>query len=273
WSASASDAEAQIAAAASLLAETEGEVADDAVRTAVGDAVAVAADALATASDAGPDGPSAREVAAVSSATSTLRAATGALSAAHQEWLAARAAAARPAPSTGGYAGDCGGPGSYQAPRSSSGTRFYTSVPAESGDGSNGNLPRSAMTPLSWCVDSAGNEQWLRSDAAAALVRMNEAFRTAFGENIAIDLSYRSYDDQVLAKQLFGRLAATPGTSNHGWGTAFDTWEWPAYDFGSERYTWLVENGPGYGGYCPAATEPGNPEYWHYEFRGRPPPP
>ncbi len=124
------------------------------------------------------------------------------------------------------------------------------------------------MTPLSWCTDALGHQQWLRTDAAAAMVRLNEAFRAEFGENIAIDLSYRSYEDQVRAKKLFGGLAATPGTSNHGLGLAIDTWEWKAYDFGSARYEWLVAHGPDYGWVCPAATEKGNPEYWHFEYVG-----
>ena len=93
-------------------------------------------------------------------------------------------------------------------------------------------------------------------------------FGAEFGVNIAIELSYRNYADLVGARELFGGLAAKPGTSNHGWGTAIDTWEWAAYDFGSPRYQWLVANGPAYGWVCPAATENGNPEYWHYEYVG-----
>ncbi len=145
---------------------------------------------------------------------------------------------------------------------------MYISVPTVDGDGSNGNIPRSAMSALSWCADSHGNQQWLRADAAAALTELNAAFHAQFGENIGIDLSYRSYADQVRAKELFGSLAATPGTSNHGWGTAIDVWEWKAYSFGSARYEWLVAHGPDYGWVCPAATSSGNPEYWHYEYVG-----
>ena len=108
----------------------------------------------------------------------------------------------------------------------------------------------------------------LADETYTSNVRLNAAFRDRFGENIAIDLSYRSYADQVRARELFGGLAAEPGTSNHGWGTAIDTWEWQAYDFGSARHEWLVANGPADGWYCPAATESGNPEYWHFEYRG-----
>jgi len=126
------------------------------------------------------------------------------------------------------------------------------------------------MAALGWCTDAQGNKQWLRADATAALTRLNDAFSAEFGENIAVDLSYRSYDQQVAMRSYYGSGAAKPGTSNHGWGTAFDTWEWAAYSFGSARYDWLVANGPQYGWVAPswARASGGNPEYWHFEFTG-----
>lgn len=179
-----------------------------------------------------------------------------------------------PAPTTpatdvvGGAGPDCGGPDSYEPPREQE-VYFFTSTPGE-GDGSNGRIPASEMTALPWCVDSRGNAQWLRADAAAALVELNAAFAEQFGENIAIDLSYRSFEDQTAMREYYGSLAARPGTSNHGWGTAFDTWEWAAYGFGSERYEWLVANGPDHGWVAPtwARADGSNPEYWHFEYVG-----
>ena len=219
-----------------------------------------------------PPDPSADETATLVALTAAVVAGTTAVAEAQVAWQAEQdAAAARPRGFQArgwpydGAAPDCGSPASYEP---SGGGLFYTSVPTAEGDGSNGNMPRSAMTALSWCTDSQGNQQWLRTDAAAALVRLNEAFRAEFGENIAIELSYRSYADQVRARELFGSLAARPGTSNHGTGTAFDTWEWAAYDFGTPRYEWLVANGPAYGWVNLAVTDPGNPEYWHYDFVG-----
>lgn len=268
WTIAASQAEVAVANGEPVLAGSEGKVADDAVRY----ALATALDALRALLEADPDDPSAAEATALAEATTVVVDATAAVTAAQAAWqaeqeaAAAAAAAARARDDRSGAAADCGGTGSYEP--SNGGTVFRTSVPTEDGDGTNGNMPRSAMTALGWCVDAAGNQQWLRTDAAAAMVRLNEAFRAQFGENIAIDLSYRSYADQVRARELFGGLAARPGTSNHGWGTAIDTWEWAAYDFGSARYDWLVANGPAYGWYSPAASDPGNPEYWHYEYRG-----
>jgi LAS superfamily LD-carboxypeptidase LdcB len=42
-----------------------------------------------------------------------------------------------------------------------------------------------------------------------------------------MDLTYRSYEDQVAMTEAFGALAARPGTSSHGLGTALDVQEWP----------------------------------------------
>jgi len=188
-------------------------------------------------------------------------AATTAVTDAQAAWQvqqgAAAATAATPSPESlrwpnAGAGPDCGGAQTYQPSEGS--TVFHTSTPTVEGDGTNGNVPRSAMTALSWCADSAGNQQWLRTDAAEALARLNEAFRAQFGENIAIDLSYRSYADQVAIRDALGSIAAPPSTSNHGWGLAIDTWEWAAYSFGTPRYEWLVANGPTYGWVSPSAS-------------------
>lgn len=273
WTTASIGAEVALARAEEALAQSAGKVADDAVRA----HLEATADELRELVTAAPDDPSAEHTGAVTEATAALVAATDAVGQARAAWQAEQdaaaaaaaeeeAAAAAARSSRSGAGADCGGDGIAEP--SSGGATLHTSVPTEDGDGSNGRLPRSAMTALGWCTDSLGNQQWLRTDAAQALVRLNDAFRARFGENIAIDLSYRSYDDQVRARELFGSLAARPGTSDHGWGTAFDTWEWAAYDVGSARHEWLVANGPVYGWYNPAASEPGNPEYWHYEYRG-----
>lgn len=271
WGTASRLATDRLGTATTLLADTEGEVADDGVRGALASAIADTQVAL----DAGSEPPQAAQISALSASYAALGAAADAVAAAHGSWQEAQAKAAtegRPSGSGGwtiGAGPDCGGAASYEAPPDIDPDQaLYTSVPTADGDGSNGRMPRSAMSPLSWCANSKGDQQWLRSDAAAAMVRLNEAFRAEFGENIAIDLAYRSYEDQVRAKQLFGSLAATPGTSNHGLGLAIDTWEWKAYDFGSARYEWLVAHGPDYGWVCPAATEQGNPEYWHFEYVG-----
>ncbi|WP_147794134.1 D-alanyl-D-alanine carboxypeptidase family protein [Cellulomonas sp. Y8] len=146
---------------------------------------------------------------------------------------------------------------------------WVTSVPTADGDGSNGHMPASQMCQVPWGTDQLGFAQYLRCDAADALTALNEAFRARFGASIDLDLTYRSYDDQVAMKAAFGGLAAAPGTSSHGLGTALDVQEWVGtYGFGTARYDWLVANGPTYGWYAPARVRQGQPyaEYWHFEY-------
>ena len=291
-----------LTAADATLADSLGRVADESVRDALGAAIdavrtmlpePAGGSAAPTATSTGGSATDAADLAPSSpedlrDAVAAMTAATAAVTAAQLAWqaeqdaLAAQQEAARqeaarresqePAlggPPSTGAGPDCGGPGSYEPPKNE-GPTFYTSTPGTDGDGSNGRIPASQMTSLGWCTDSQGNQQWLRSDAAAALTRLNEAFRAEFSENIAVDLSYRSYEDQVEMREAYGSVAARPGTSNHGTGTAIDTWEWAAYSFGSARYEWLVTHGPEHGWVAPDWARQGgsNPEYWHFEFVG-----
>ena len=84
----------------------------------------------------------------------------------------------------------------------------------------NGKLPASSLAPI--------NRGQLRKDAAAAFNAMNVEAR-----RLGVELyptgsksSYRDYAGQVAMWALYqsgrGNLAARPGTSNHGWGTAVD---------------------------------------------------
>lgn len=294
WTAAAQVAEAEHGRGTALLAETDSAVGDDAVRA----ALATALEALRGLLDAGDTDDGATT--ALEAGADEVRRTAQAVTDAHAAWVqaqaeseraaaearaaedaaaaerAARADAAAPSgdpgagprPPTAGAGPDCGSPASWEPPTQP--VAFMTSTPSETGDGSNGRVPRSRMAALPWCVDAEGNAQWLRADAAAAMIRLNEAFRARFGENIAIDMSYRSYEQQVAMREYYGSIAARPGTSNHGWGTAIDTWEWKAYAFGSERYEWLVANGPAYGWIAPswARQNGSNPEYWHFEYTG-----
>jgi hypothetical protein len=294
WAGAAEAAEAEHGAGTALLADTDGAVVDDAVREALATALATLRGRL----DAGDTDDGA--AAALEAGVADARGAAQAVAEAHAAWAEARAEEERvaaearaaadaaaaergaradapapsgdpgagPRPPTSGAGPDCGSPASWEPPTQP--VAFMTSTPSVTGDGSNGRVPRSRMAALPWCVDAEGNAQWLRADAAAAMIRLNEAFRARFGENIAIDMSYRSYEQQVAMREYYGSIAARPGTSNHGWGTAIDTWEWQAYAFGSERYEWLVANGPAYGWIAPswARQDGSNPEYWHFEYTG-----
>lgn len=109
----------------------------------------------------------------------------------------------------------------------------------------------------------------LREDATDALVKMNEDFKKEFNSDISITDSYRSYDEQVKIKEEKPDLAATPGTSNHGWGLALDlggginNWDTPERD-------WMVQNAEKYGWVSPEWAQKGNgkEEPWHWEYTG-----
>lgn len=81
--------------------------------------------------------------------------------------------------------------------------------------------------------------------------------------------SYRSYDDQVRVYAEKPTLAAIPGTSNHGWGTALDLCG-GIERFGTAQHQWMLLNGPLFGWFHPAWAEPtgSKPEPWHWEFSG-----
>ena len=84
----------------------------------------------------------------------------------------------------------------------------------------------------------------------------------AQGVHIGVTDSYRSYDAQVSLAQrkgLYrnGGLAATPGTSNHGWGRALDL------DLDAKAQAWLRANAGRYGFVEDVPREP-----WHWTYRG-----
>lgn len=262
-----------LSAAATTLEVTAGRVGDESLPTALVAAVDDLAALLASAT-ARPAQIRAAEVVAASGAVRTARLA---VEDAHARWLvdeAARladeAAAAAEQAAAGPAAVPGPTPGADGRPRDAAGNVLWvTSVPTTDGDGTNGNLPMSAMCRIPWGTDQLGYAQYLRCDAADALTRLNTAFRERFGEPIAMDLTYRSYADQVAMKAAFGALAARPGTSSHGTGTALDVQEWPdVYGFGTARYEWLVANGPTFGWSAPARVRADGayPEYWHFEF-------
>lgn len=265
WQAAGVAAQGELTAAQATYDQSAGQAGED-LRAALATAMEQVRTALGAAAGRGA-------ATALDGSLATMQGASAAVVAAQQAWAADQEAAAREAAGRDGRAGgagaDCGSSTSYQPPDDSV-TPFFTSTPSEDGDGSNGRVPRSAMAALGWCQDARGNQQWLRADAAAAMTRLNEAFRAEFGENIAVDLSYRSYEDQGAMREYYGSRAAVPGTSNHGLGTAVDTWEWEAYAFGSARYEWLVAHAPAYGWVAPDWARAGgsNPEYWHFEYVG-----
>ena len=92
----------------------------------------------------------------------------------------------------------------------------------------NGGIPASALRPI------AGDGHLVPAAAAAWNAMANYIYERT-GQKIAPKgpySSYRTYAMQVEMKRIYGSNAATPGTSNHGWGLAVDT----AWDALINRY-------------------------------------
>lgn len=121
----------------------------------------------------------------------------------------------------------------------------------------NGRVPASALT----AVGETGH--LLYAPAARALNALIADAAVA-GLTVGITDSYRSYEAQVdLAerKGLYsqGGLAATPGTSNHGWGMATDL------RLDDSALAWMRENAWRYGFVEDVPREP-----WHWTYRPDP---
>jgi LAS superfamily LD-carboxypeptidase LdcB len=129
------------------------------------------------------------------------------------------------------------------------------SPPPELEQYGNGRIPAAALQPI-----GVGNHR-LWAPAATAFTRIVADARAA-GVDIGVTDSYRSYDQQVdLARRkgLYsqGGLAATPGTSNHGWGMSLDL------DLNSRAQSWMRANAGRYGFVEDVPREP-----WHWTFHG-----
>lgn len=128
----------------------------------------------------------------------------------------------------------------------------------------NGRIPLSEMCSASWA-----SRHLFRCDADQALEDLNWAYRATFGVNLTITSSYRTYDEQVALKAAKPTLAATPGTSNHGWGLAVDLGG-GVQTFGSAQHNWLRANANSFGWFHPswAQYDGSLPEPWHWEYAG-----
>jgi len=139
---------------------------------------------------------------------------------------------------------------------------------ASRGVGTNG-----CLDPATLCV--VQNGQLLRCDAVDPFNRLSTAYAAQFGHGLYVDLAYRNYDAQVAMYQRYGSpRAATPGTSNHGWGLAIDLpdWETPGQyppgwaaeiQYGTAQEDWLIANAPDCGWDFDVAGEP-----WHMDYTG-----
>lgn len=124
----------------------------------------------------------------------------------------------------------------------------------------NGQIPSSDLCTL-W-----DGTNMLRGDAAVALSELNLNYRAAFGSDLCITDSYRSYAEQRRLAYIKPGLATTPGTSNHGWGLAIDLC---SSETRGESFAWLADNGPTFGWVNPDWARRGGRgpyEPWHWEY-------
>lgn len=126
----------------------------------------------------------------------------------------------------------------------------------------NGKLPVSALCPL-WGAPG----HFLRADAANAFEKMSQQYARETGNPLCVTDSYRNYETQVVLKRKKPNLAATPGTSNHGWARAIDFCG-GINQFGTAAHNWMRLNAPTYGWYHPswAQKNGSKPEAWHWEY-------
>lgn len=128
----------------------------------------------------------------------------------------------------------------------------------------NGQIPVGAL-----CALASSPGHFLRADAAYAFDRLSNAYAQRFGAPICVTDSYRSLAEQISVFARKPGLAARPGTSNHGWGTATDLCG-GIQSFRSAQHHWMLMNAPLYGWFHPAWAQAtgSKPEPWHWEFAG-----
>jgi D-alanyl-D-alanine carboxypeptidase len=126
----------------------------------------------------------------------------------------------------------------------------------------NGSIPVSALCPL-W--GAPGHH--LRADAAHAFNQLSEAYAAEHGQPLCVTDSYRTLESQIAVRAAKPGLAAVPGTSNHGWGTAVDLCG-GVQQFGTPAHQWMRAHAPLYGFFHPrwAQASGSKPEPWHWEY-------
>jgi hypothetical protein len=128
----------------------------------------------------------------------------------------------------------------------------------------NGRLPATSLTSIAFAPGTRAQR-----DAARAVTALSARFGREFKRDIEITGAYRTFDQQVALKNKLGFLAAVPGTSNHGWGVAFDLGG--GINVGeSKEHEWMQREAKHFGLDNPDWATPGTAgfqkdEPWHWE--------
>lgn len=127
----------------------------------------------------------------------------------------------------------------------------------------------------------AGARPTLIVDVVDSYDSLCEAFAKEFkGYQLGAYSSIRTYEEQIAMKEKWTergkpKNAATPGTSKHGWGLAFDAGYWKdgvssrlRLTFDSKQFKWLASNVGRFGFTHPRWAQQGekNEEPWHFEW-------
>lgn len=123
----------------------------------------------------------------------------------------------------------------------------------------NGLIPSRYLCPL----PQPG--RMLRADAALAFYRLNAAYKQHFGTQMCLTDSYRPLAEQQRLFTTRPGLAAVPGHSNHGFGTAVDLCG-GVQNQGSAEFNWLRANSRTYEWFHPAWAYSNPFEPWHWEY-------
>lgn len=137
-----------------------------------------------------------------------------------------------------------------------------------------------SICPQSNGLNQNGGGNLFNPNAAASFSALILAFNAANpGKYLTGGACFRSLEGQNKAYDQYGSpRAATPGTSNHGWGLAIDLristspgQAGTSPQSISPEYDWLLANSPAYGWVNPANMRPGGSgplEPWHFQYVG-----
>jgi LAS superfamily LD-carboxypeptidase LdcB len=123
----------------------------------------------------------------------------------------------------------------------------------------NGLIPSRYLCPL----PQPG--RMLRADAALAFYNLNAAYKRRFGTEMCLTDSYRPLAEQQRIYSQRPGMAAVPGHSNHGYGTAVDLCG-GVQSQGSAQFSWLQSNSKRYEFFHPSWAYSSPFEPWHWEY-------
>jgi gas vesicle protein len=134
-----------------------------------------------------------------------------------------------------------------------------TSLVADARMYPNGLIPSRFLCPL------PQSGRMLRADAALAFYKLNAAYKRRFGTQMCLTDSYRPLAEQQRIYANRPGMAAVPGHSNHGYGTAVDLCGGVQSE-GSAEFNWLEAYGKKYEWFHPSWAYSSPFEPWHWEY-------